>query len=984
MNNEKKQNATEQTAPQPMPAVDSATAQERKTQAPPSAPPPVPRTQATEGSSPVSTRKLKRAGDAAAKRVAILGFSASGKTVFLSMLYHATAECRKFQEGWRADWSSGDEGATARYLRRVGHSILGLDDKGKKRFDSARTKLKRSFPEGTREINELRFVLTRTWGFVDFPLSIRTLEYSGEAIHRAFLNGVENLPPDYKEQWNQIEELCSQTDALLLFVNMLNVDMIQDSGEMLMVLQWILGQKRRPRAIAIVVTGADVLDDQKELDSKQQEIEKKYAVVLDTMENQGVAHKIFMVSSIGRNMVRKRTRNLDPACMGAEHLCPLCQELVDEPEAAPEPINMAAPIEYVFRRLLPWYMIWPPMAAAVGAMVRVKRAIFNRFVLPVLATGLLAWAGVAYWLDERETYLSFMEMINSKDLGSAYAIADTGNHYVSWHSWWKKREADNVRKELGIWLEFSDTLKMVNNSRLEPQPKLTRIKDFMLRYPDSRHSQKLTAFQPGLECQLDIMRIKTGGPLSERAAMAGEILAKWDNPALHSNVVVAVGELWGEIDWQQQRDLKALFDNPNQKDSDRLHKVMEDYRKNVEKWRIDDVTRQSYVARLAETDQKIHAKEAEVKERERDREFVAEINKAKASIREGKFKEASDKFELLRSSDPARHKAEVEAMFQACKTGVAFEDTVALLDWPKAEEQLKLLEASSDEAVSGAGKTCRIRFTQIKAEKEIADMKSSCVKTRDACYVKIFSADTNLLVKYARDDWNAMLKEYERVNETLAKEPDQEPYLAAKQRLDKCQKDYTNVVKTCDTIIVRAKDIRRKSDEEKSRRDALKAARNAYENELIGIKDDDMVTYARGPWNEAKKMVPPEDVEPEAGKARYEKALEKLKEAQRLKDANVRRQREARDDYDRKQRNFTDQWQAAPQAALRDQLEREYQSIEAMALSGSRLATRLSGESVEEEIRRLESGASQYEAARAALRAAIEKLAKIKELEKRY
>jgi len=464
------------------------------------------------GDIPVPKRRKRSRGERQQQNIAVLGFSASGKTVFLSMLYHATGVQQKFAEGWRVEWTTLDGGKTARYLRDTSNTIMGVLRSGKTDWvDDKRTNVKRAFPPGTTLLKELQFMMTRNWHLMDFPLAIRTLDGSGEVIHRAFIDGIENLTGDVRDHWERIAELCRNSSALMLFANILNVDEIQNSGEMHMLLEWLLAQRRKPKAIAVVVTGTDILHDQHEVEETRKRIRKKYSLIFEMLEAKRVAYEIIMVSALGDSMVSKKTDNLKPGCMGADHLCPECQELVDDPNATPTPINIDQPFEFIFGRLLKWYERWPPLAVTTGILQHTRRILFNRFVTPIIVLGLLAWGGYVYWINEDELYTETTDLVDRVNEDDLIKIESNVGQYATRYGWWRKRELAVLRRDADAHAEFAPLNGEL--TELLARPSVTsaslsnanaKVVVFLTSHKDSRVDSPANEWVERITLQLDI------------------------------------------------------------------------------------------------------------------------------------------------------------------------------------------------------------------------------------------------------------------------------------------------------------------------------------------------------------------------------------------------------------------------------------------------------------------------------------------------
>lgn len=512
--------------------VDLAFDQNDDEQAIPIAPSPRPVVTAEKIPAGKTSRKKRRADKQNAKRasrVGIIGFSASGKTVFLSMLYHATSETLKFGNGWHAEWGLNPGDETVRYLRQMAGMILGRDAKGATVYkDPARTRVQRTFPPGTKSVSELTLMLTRTWGLLEYPVRLHTLEFSGEAIHRAAYLGPHRLDAHERSQWEQVLELCRSSDALLLFLNLLNVDLIHDSGEMRILLESALRDRERSvRSVAIVVTGADTIKDQAEIDHRMQMIEKKYAAVLDTLDNRRIRYRFFMVSSVGWNMVRKRTSGLDISCQGSDHLCPLCQELVDDVDAEPQPLGMEGPLEFVFRSLLPVRLHWEPLASVFGALTRLRIALLNRYaIMAFLAVG----TGLgAFWYHRKEAELLESHAYRLERLASEraiHAVVETVNDYKRWFGWLRPERVQRMEDSVRSAREFIDLLEHVAVADIAASDKLASLVAFMDRHPQFSVFIDQTMIAE-LSLASDFESILAEEDPVARLAHAGKLVSNW-------------------------------------------------------------------------------------------------------------------------------------------------------------------------------------------------------------------------------------------------------------------------------------------------------------------------------------------------------------------------------------------------------------------------------------------------------------------------
>lgn len=291
--------------------------------------------------------------------IAMIGFSASGKTVYQAMLYYCLTHKRGFAKGWRANWAL-DDGETRQYLSELCDKLRGRDDRGRPRrlppeVDPGQTQVFREFPGGTVEQRFLQFGLNRQWGMKRRELNVLTLESAGEVFYQVVRQGPDRLPPEYRVRWKEILNICSQSKALILFVSALNDD-LEDFQEMQFLIQWLMEEGVRPKAVSFVLTGVDVKGERSLIDDAVEAAERRYAAVFESLEDNNIRYKISPVSALGYGMTRKMTSGLPDTCRNSpnpSHLCQECQELVTSPDAEPDPINMDEPWEFIFERLYP-------------------------------------------------------------------------------------------------------------------------------------------------------------------------------------------------------------------------------------------------------------------------------------------------------------------------------------------------------------------------------------------------------------------------------------------------------------------------------------------------------------------------------------------------------------------------------------------------------------------------------------------------------
>ena len=697
-------------------------------------------------------KKPKRGKDAIP--IGVLGFSASGKTVFLSMLYHATAEVHKFQDGWRAQWTEDDNGATARHLRDVGHSILGLLRSGKPDWkDRAHKKVRRELPAGTipGERHDLRFSLTRSWGLTEFSMSFCTIDGSGESIHNAFLDGIENLDGVSRDDWEEVAELCRSSAALFLFVNVLNVHDIQNSGEMRMLLEWILRQKHHPKVVAVVVTGIDVLDDQHHILATKQEIEKKYELIFEMLENSKISYRLFMVSSLGNHIVRKKTEGMDPGCMGAQHRCPRCQELVDDPKVTAEPIAIAEPFEYIFHKLLPWYHRWLPMSIAVGILSKIRRTLFSKitFLLFLVALGCL------YWKGESPLYEHIQRMTKNPN-SSPIEIEWTGFAYTNLYRN-NENHVSDVCSEVAPWKDLQELLKYVRTSK-DPEPtKEDALKAFRSKYPDTAVATRARKELVLLELHRWIRLITQGSDYVQRCAnVTGAMAVSWPEDCkddykrqIRDNATELVDEI---IEQYPKRVTTYVVDNS---DSDKgadngetISKELERIQGNIESWKLDNERMASLTGMVGWCTASIDKQLEGV----RDARLWKSVN---ASFVATEFVDAHKGLSELqrRRTDNSER---VKAFLHACDLGMKGFAALESNQWNRARECFERVREIVPEPVGeSAYQEAMKRFREKKELYETNVAREQCDRAREA-YNKEFEAqeiDKDLFEEFAAAEW---------------------------------------------------------------------------------------------------------------------------------------------------------------------------------------------------------------------------------------
>ncbi len=369
------------------------------------------------------------------RKVGVLGFSGAGKSVYLSMLYHATAESTAFAEDWRAQWISGDGGETARYLKGLSQQIRGVDGMGKTIYlDKSRTEVNRRWPIGTSKQQHLIFSLIKQAGIADVRLDVETLDISGEVLQRAVAEGVEQLPPDYRSRWDEVEKLCLQSDGLMVFLGMYSEEGRQDAGNLRLLLELLLQYGVLPKSVAFVTVGADLLLTAEQREQALQEVKARYQRSREILESEGIRSEFFLVSSIGQGMTSKKNDGLAPECADPSHICAQCQTLVKTPSAQPSPINLAQPWDFMLE------CFTPPLLriAFVTQLVWIAQVLQQRLLRPIpfvvlalLLPVLLLWREYHQVTQHRDTIHSVAEAGYPDETLAAYQHA-AGALGTSW------------------------------------------------------------------------------------------------------------------------------------------------------------------------------------------------------------------------------------------------------------------------------------------------------------------------------------------------------------------------------------------------------------------------------------------------------------------------------------------------------------------------------------------------------------------------
>ena len=619
--------------------------------------------------------------------IGILGFSGSGKTVFLSALYHATAEERKFKKGWRARWT---DSPTARYLRDVGHGFLGIQRSGRRDWtDASHMRVRRTFPEGTMTMDrELRFTLIRSWCRRDFETNYTTIDASGEIIHSAFRDGIENLSEGRREEWEKIAELSRDSRALLLFVNILNLDEIQSSGEMTMLLEWVLQQARPPRAVGIVVTGIDVLANQSEVLAKKAEIEKRYARSLELLEEHDVANRILMVSSLGPDMVRKKTEGLDPGCLGASHKCQRCQELVEDPDIAPQPIGLADPFEFLFHHFLPWYYRWPPLGVVVGFLAWIRRVLFNR--IACLLFFLLL--GALYWFGESSLYARLERLASSSRLPVQMTVFLPEAYCVLY--WWETEKGADLRRMFKSWRDLGGLLKRIERLPLETQ--VDELQRFIAENSNTPAAPRAREHLVGKRVALCLVTIERSTTWRDRLAAAAEGLALSERGSWPKSRREALAEAASEIFSGLVTEFEHRVENSVRirRDVDEAERIQRELSAIMMQLRLD--------GRVLDAEGEAGLQDKSEKWRLSVRELRATLDNERLFedacqyLSAGRFQDASFNLKTILRRDADWKASDLKQLLKASESGLAGRRHMEKEDWAEAESSFRLIDSNAN------------------------------------------------------------------------------------------------------------------------------------------------------------------------------------------------------------------------------------------------------------------------------------------------
>lgn len=473
--------------------------------------------------------------------VAILGFSGSGKTVYLTMLYYATGVTHAFPNEWGADFLVLDEsGKTDSYLKEAYKLILGIGPDGKLIFkDPLGQRVDRRFPKGTDEQEMLQFMLTRSTGVRDFNINVKTLDVKGEALHRFAANIATPKPEDLArdptlrinyQRWQQMRELCEQAGAILLFFNLLNWEDYDHTADVNTLVGLLLNQKKPPQAFAFVVTGIDVLQDQNEIDRRREAIIQQFQVAIRKLEKKGIAWDVLMISNFGRGFTRKiESLPTNHPCSGkrAGHICNRCQELVPDVNAKPAPVDLEKPWEFVY-----------------GAINRRRRQKWIKlglvaFFIGVLPVSLIGWNLLAGWqhnqqLNERLGALS----LENIDEAAALQHELDQNRVYRLFSAAPSADHEQLRFLAEARAVYADTTR----------PSAERLKAAQEVVPKLTPSFARLVPVEDLQIAHELAEITTGADILHRIEAADRALAQRDrSPSERDKVVKVVENFLAEV-----------------------------------------------------------------------------------------------------------------------------------------------------------------------------------------------------------------------------------------------------------------------------------------------------------------------------------------------------------------------------------------------------------------------------------------------------
>lgn len=297
-----------------------------------------------EGGTQFGVRRSKRAflGKGGGHRVAILGGSSSGKTVYLGMLFHLF-QTGRLGKSWRADWDDDAHGGTATraFLRGIRAQLRGVRTPGERP--------QRRFPEPTTNETELSFTLRRPWGLGrEVKLRVRSGDVPGEFTRRM-------AEENEGEASRAFAKAVKSSRAVLYFISGFP-ERMPDPEQVDTVVCELLKRDSRVRYFAFVLAAADIFELTNEEDPKTF-VERVYAGPLGRIAAQeGVGYGVFPVFSIGRGRVfQQPPEDNAGACAQPGHrICPNCQRLDDDP-AELEPEGLMEPWDAIFRHLRgPW------------------------------------------------------------------------------------------------------------------------------------------------------------------------------------------------------------------------------------------------------------------------------------------------------------------------------------------------------------------------------------------------------------------------------------------------------------------------------------------------------------------------------------------------------------------------------------------------------------------------------------------------------
>lgn len=519
------------------------------------------------------------------KNIGILGFSASGKTVYLAMLYHATMERRLFPEEWHANWAV-DDGFTRKYVSQASRLIRGVDNKGRKIYtDETKTKVRREFPPGTQTITPIQFELYRKWGLGARPLKVNTQDGVGEAIHNAAIFGPNNLPVEHREAWVSTVELCKNSEALLLFVNLVRFEQSELAPDVSFLVDWLIKEGIRPKVVALVAPGLDSWKGIKTREELRDLVAKTFTNAFRSLEKANIATDIFLVSSVGEEFVHGRETT-------GQNVADLGQSINPDPKIEPAPVGLDTPWEFIFKKTLPWNARVEPVAIFFDLLWMFRRRALNLVTLPLFALLALGWFGVRPYLAGRADYSALdaigtspqsieavrsasglhrdlednriWQLAHGSDLGAYSALSPRWDDLLAFDA----LRAEETSKPSPDYLALVDTFDRFV-SRYGPHPAMGEVPILDWRL---RRAERMMADETDVAVQIGLVReLHLNFPEAERARVEPLALLAAESLDRHLGQRETVLERLSDLSWrdvsfardelESARTLKTLTDH---------------------------------------------------------------------------------------------------------------------------------------------------------------------------------------------------------------------------------------------------------------------------------------------------------------------------------------------------------------------------------------------------------------------------------------